>query len=83
MALVFGTFTVSNAELIDRGGELIYDTVLDITWLQDAKVQVWGQKFKIADTNSNGFVEFMELVDSVSTYVDKETKGEQIPWLSR
>jgi hypothetical protein len=25
----------------------------------------------------------MELVDSVSTYVNKETKGEQTPWLSR
>lgn len=25
-----------NAELIDRGGGLIYDTDLDITWLQDA-----------------------------------------------
>jgi hypothetical protein len=36
MALVFGTFIVSNAELIDRGGGLIYDTVLDITWLQVA-----------------------------------------------
>jgi len=26
----------SHAELIDRGGGLIYDTVLDITWMQDA-----------------------------------------------
>jgi hypothetical protein len=26
----------SDAELIDRGGGLIYDTVLDIKWLQDA-----------------------------------------------
>ena len=25
-----------NARFIDRGNELIYDTVLDITWLQDA-----------------------------------------------
>jgi hypothetical protein len=48
-----------------------------------ALVQGLGQKSKMADTNGNGFVEFMELVDSVSTYVDKETKGEQTPWLSR
>jgi hypothetical protein len=27
----------ARAELIDRGGGLIYDTVLDITWLQDAR----------------------------------------------
>lgn len=26
----------SNAALVDRGGGLIYDTVLDVTWLQDA-----------------------------------------------
>lgn len=32
--LVFGVS--ANATLIDRGGGLIYDDVLDITWLQDA-----------------------------------------------
>ena len=31
----FGTGT-SNAMLIDRGGGFIYDTVLDVTWMQDA-----------------------------------------------
>jgi hypothetical protein len=29
-------FTAVQAELIDRGDGMIYDTVLDITWLQDA-----------------------------------------------
>ena len=48
-----------------------------------ALTQSLGPRAKDVDTNSNGFVEFMELVDSVSTYVDKETKGEQTPWLSR
>ena len=28
--------SVSHAALINRGGGLIYDTVLDITWMQDA-----------------------------------------------
>lgn len=28
----------SDAALIDRGGGLIYDDVLDITWLQDASL---------------------------------------------
>lgn len=36
-----------------------------------------------ADINGNGYVEFMELVDYVSQYVDKETNGAQTPWLSR
>lgn len=31
-----GLSTVSSAILIDRGNGLIYDDVLDITWLQDA-----------------------------------------------
>lgn len=45
--------------------------------------QALGPKAKEADLNGNGFVEFMELVDYVSRSVDKETEGEQTPWLSR
>ena len=29
---------VANGELIDRGGGLIYDSLLDITWLKDANL---------------------------------------------
>src|SRR5688572_29847528 len=36
LCLSFGLTSTGNAVLIDRGGGLIYDTVLDITWLQDA-----------------------------------------------
>ena len=35
------------------------------------------------DISGNGFVEFMELVEYVSRYVDNTTNGEQTPWLSR
>ena len=42
-----------------------------------------GPKSKEADLNNNGFVEFMELVEYVGRSVDKETEGEQTPWLSR
>ena len=48
-----------------------------------ALVQSLGSKAKRVDTNRNGFVEFMELVDYVSHTVDEVTKGEQTPWLSR
>jgi len=34
--LGFGFTTVCNANLWDRGGGLIYDDVLNITWLKDA-----------------------------------------------
>jgi hypothetical protein len=48
-----------------------------------ALTQALGSKAKEADTSGNGFVEFSELVSYVSKYVDKETKGDQTPWLSR
>lgn len=48
-----------------------------------AVTQALGPKAKEADLNANGYVEFMELVDHVSKTVDKETEGEQTPWLSR
>jgi WD40 repeat protein len=35
------------------------------------------------DSNRNKVVEFMELVDYVSNYVNNTTNGEQTPWLSR
>jgi WD40 repeat protein len=48
-----------------------------------AITQSLGPESKQADTNGNGFVEFMELVDHVRKNVDKETEGDQTPWLSR
>lgn len=34
--LTFAVIPSANAALVDRGGGLIYDTVLNVTWLQDA-----------------------------------------------
>ena len=48
-----------------------------------ALLQGLGEKSNEVDLNGNGVVEFMELVDYVSNYVDEVTKGEQTPWLSR
>jgi hypothetical protein len=42
-----------------------------------------GKKSKTADTNRNGYVEFMELVDYARQYVHKKSGGLQTPWLSR
>ena len=36
VTLLLGISTSSQASLIDRGNGLLYDNVLDITWLQDA-----------------------------------------------
>jgi len=35
--VLFGPATSTQAALIDRGGGLIHDTPLNITWLQDAR----------------------------------------------
>ncbi len=41
----FGMVLIAHADLIDRGGGLIYDTALNITWLQDANyAQTWLQR---------------------------------------
>ena len=48
-----------------------------------AVTQTLGPKAKQADLNDNGFIEFMEMVEYVGRSVDKETEGEQTPWLSR
>ena len=48
-----------------------------------ALTQGLGKKSKHVDTNKNGFVEFMELVNYVKEFVNKETDGMQTPWLSR
>ena len=36
VTLLLGSATLAGATLWDRGGGLIYDDVLDVTWLQDA-----------------------------------------------
>jgi hypothetical protein len=46
---------VSNASLWDRGGGLIYDDVLDITWLQDANyAQTSGYADSLYPYDTNG-----------------------------
>jgi len=52
-ALVLAMVGTSQAVLIDRGGGLIYDTVLNITWLQDADLAA-SETFGISVTNPFG-----------------------------
>lgn len=54
---VFGISGISNAILIDRGGGLIYDNVLDITWLQDANYA------ETSGYDSDGRLSWYEAVD--------------------
>jgi len=55
ISLYFFLTGEANALLIDRGGGLIYDTVLDITWLQDANyANTTGYDDTIYGYNTNG-----------------------------
>lgn len=53
---VFGLFGTSSATLWDRGGGLIYDDVLNITWLQDANYA------KTSGYDSDGLMDWDESV---------------------
>jgi hypothetical protein len=66
--LVFAaSVKTSHAELIDRGGGLIYDTVLNVTWLQDAN---FSETFGFTGgsmtwTDATAWVGSLEYYDSV------------------
>ena len=51
--LVFGLTLPAHAVLIDRGNGLIYDTDLDITWLQDAGLAA-SNTFGVSGITGNG-----------------------------
>jgi WD40 repeat protein len=48
-----------------------------------ALVEALGAKSRIADSNRNRYVEFMEMVSYVTRRVNAITGGRQTPWLSR
>lgn len=54
----------ASAELIDRGGGLIYDTVLDVTWLQDANyVSTTGYDTSLYGSNYWGQLTWQDAQD--------------------
>lgn len=59
----------AQATLIDRGGGLIYDTVLDVTWLQDAN---YANTTGFATSGSNGGMTWTEAMAWAAnlSYVD-------------
>ena len=56
----------SQATLIDRGGGLIYDDVLDVTWMQDAAYN-WttGYTDRLSWADATDFVSNLSYVDTV------------------
>jgi len=66
--------TLSNAALIDRGGGLIYDDVLDITWLQDTNYALTNgdDDGRMSWTEANAWAAGLSYYDAVRdvTYDD-------------
>ena len=64
MIFFFGLTGIAGAALIDRGGGLIYDTELNITWLQDANIS--GQMTWTQAMNWAGNLEYYDSVRNVT-----------------
>jgi len=62
--IIFGLTVTSNATFWDRGGGLIYDDVLKITWLQDANyANTTGYDDAIYGYNTNGKMAWSDAVN--------------------
>jgi hypothetical protein len=56
----------SHAALIDRGGGLIYDDALDVTWMQDAGyARTVGLSERMTWADANAFADGVQFYDSV------------------
>ncbi len=65
MVLVFGVVGIANATLIDRGGGLIYDGVLGITWLQDSNLAA-SNTFGVSGISLNGYLNWYTANDWIN-----------------
>jgi hypothetical protein len=66
--ILFGYSLASNAALFDRGGGLIYDDVLNITWLQDANYAMtsgFDADGRMTWAQANAWAEGLNYYDSV------------------
>jgi hypothetical protein len=64
----------TDAELINRGGGLIYDTVLNVTWLQDANLAETNT-FGLSDIDSSGKMHWDKAMAWISAMNNANYKG--------
>jgi hypothetical protein len=67
-ALAWGSSALSSAALLDRGGGLIYDDVLNVTWLQDANYLATAGLHPTGEVSwfdAMAFADALEYVDTV------------------
>ena len=63
--MIFGFLTITHATLWDRGGGLIYDDELNITWLQDANL-AWTNKFGVSDITWDGQMSWYTAIEFIA-----------------
>lgn len=79
LAMVFGFSIIAHATLIDRGGGMIYDTDLHITWLKDAGLgglHLWAEAKTWADTLVYGGYSDWRLPTTPGTITGYTSEGE-------
>ena len=62
LLLFFGVLGIANATLWDRGGGLLYDDVLNITWLQNAN-------YAASEVNETRAQEIIDAVGSIDDHI--------------
>lgn len=62
MTFRFGVVEIANSALIGRGGGLIYDDVLDVTWLQDANLAK-SESFGVLNISIGGGVDWYTAIN--------------------
>lgn len=78
LSVIFSPPFLANATLWDRGGGLIYDDVLDITWLQDANYPAT----ELSDARINAIIQEVGSIESHSLVPEdfNATNGEMTWW---
>lgn len=76
LTMVLGVATLGNADLINNGGGLIYDTDLNITWYDAAPVQrSWSESVAWAGSLTLGGVTGWRLPNTVDGYCVEGNNG--------
>jgi hypothetical protein len=77
-AMLLGLTAAAQAALIDRGNGFIYDTALNVTWLQNANLAA-GSSFDDGDSHTDGKLSFSAASAWVSSLIFDGVSGWRLP----
>jgi hypothetical protein len=78
VALFGGAATSAQADLVDRGNGFIYDTTLNITWLQNANLAA-GSSYDDGESATDGRLSFSAATAFVASLVVDGISGWRLP----